>query len=132
MKDYYFSERENGVQPQNSEEIPLNFWRGFSYYIDDRTNDGSFAEKFPIDCRDWPIAVGTNSKSLMVALKAEFKNIKIPFQDNVKPSDLEVLDLIEFFYKYISKPISKEYHEYFKHYHLLNFDASEGNSQHKC
>ena len=116
MKDYYFSERENGIQPQNVEKIPLNFWRGFSYYIDNRINDGSFAEKFPINCGDYPIVVEANSKSLMIALKAEFKNIKIPFQDNIQPIDLEILDLIEFFHMYISKPVNKEYHEYLKHY----------------
>lgn len=124
--NYYFSEREGITQSQTEENISLNFWRGFSSYIDSRIYDGSFAQKFPVNCYDSPIVIGTDSKSLMLALKAEFKTYKIPFQDNHQPNGLEVIDLIEFFYKYISKPIFKEYHDFFKHYHILGFDSEEG------
>ncbi|MDP3297102.1 MAG: hypothetical protein Q8N09_05845 [Thermodesulfovibrionia bacterium] len=126
MTDNYFSERELGPPPRNKEKIDQGFWGGFRTLIQARINDGSLAERFPINCFDAPIPIGCDESAIKLAFEAEFPLIEWPFYSNDLPDSLLVLDAIEFFNRYISKPIRKEYHSFGKHHHFISFDKDEG------
>lgn len=129
MEDSYFSERELGLPPQNKEKIDQVFWGGFIALVKVRMNDGSLAERFPLNCPDAPILIGSDEASIKLAFHAEFPSIGWPLNSNNLPDTLSVLDMVEFFYRDISKPTRKAYHSFFKHNHLLLFDQDSGKQQ---
>ncbi|MCK4240748.1 MAG: hypothetical protein KAX30_03935 [Candidatus Atribacteria bacterium] len=129
MEDSYFSERELGLPHRNKEKIDQMCWGGFTALVQARINDGSLAERFPLNCFDTPIPIGSDEASIKLAFQAEFPSIEWPLNSSNLPDTLPVLDMVEFFYKYISKPTRKEYHSFGKHYHLLSFDQDAGKQQ---
>ena len=129
MEDSYFSERELGLPSRNKEKIDQLFWGGFTALVQVRINDGSLAERFPLNCPDEPIPIGSDEASIKLTFQAEFLSIEWPLNSSNLPDTLLVLDMVEFFYKYISKPTRKEYHSFGKHYHLLSFDQDAGKQQ---
>jgi len=129
MEDSYFSERELSLPPRNKEKIDQLFWGGFTALIQVRINDGSLAERFPLNCPDEPILIGSDEASIKLAFQAEFHSIEWPLNSSNLPDTLSVLDVVEFFYRDISKPIKKEYHSFYKHNHLLLFDQDAGQQQ---
>lgn len=126
MKDSYFSEREIGLPTQNKEKIGQVFWDGFRSLIQTRMNDGSLAEKFPLNCFDAPIPIGSDEANIKLAFQAEFPSAEWPLGSSTLPDTLSVLDMVEFFCRYISQPTRKEYHSFGKHYHLISFDRDAG------
>ena len=126
MEDSYFSERELGLSPRNKEKIDRVFWGGFTALVQMRMNDGSLAERFPLNCFDAPIPIGSDEAAIKLAFEAEFPSIEWPLNSSNLPDTLSVLDAVEFFYRYISKPTRKEYHSFGKHHHLLSFDQDAG------
>jgi len=129
MEDSYFSERELGLQPRNKERIDKLFWGGFMALVQVRINNGSLAERFPLNCPDVPIPIGSDEESIKLAFQAEFPSIGWPLNSSNLPDTLSVLDMVEFFYRDISKPTRKAYHSFFKHNHLLLFDQDSGKQQ---
>lgn len=129
MEDSYFSERELGLPSRNKEKIDQLFWGGFTALVQVRINDGSLAERFPLNCSDEPILIGSDEASIKLAFQAEFPSIKWPFNSSNLPDTLSVLDIVEFFYRDISKPTKKVYHPFFKHNHFLLFDQNAGKQQ---
>ena len=129
MQDNYFSERELGLPPRNIEKIDKIFWDGLVALIQSRINDGSFAERFPLNCFDAPIPIGSDESAIKSAFQSEFPSMQWPLHLNEMPDTLSVLDAVEFFYRYISKPIRKEYHAFFKHHHILSFDQDAGRQE---
>ncbi len=129
MEDSYFSERELGLPPRNKEKIHKLFWGGFTALVQVKINDGSLAERFPLNCPDEPIIIGSDDVSIKLAFQAEFPSIKWPLNLSNLPDTLSVLDMVEFFYRDISKPTKKDYHSFFKHNHLLLFDQDAGKQQ---
>lgn len=125
MTDSYFSERELGMPPQNKEKVDYRFWSGFRTYIEARINDGSLAERFPINCHESHIPIGCDESAIKSAFQSEVSPINWPFSDDI-PDSLLVLDAVEFFYRSISKPSRKEYHPFLKHNHLISFDKNAG------
>jgi len=129
MEDSYFSERELGLPHRNKEKIDQVFWGGFRALVQTCMNNGSLAERFPLNCFDTPTPIGSDEASIKLAFQAEFPSIEWPFNSSNLPDTLLVLDMVEFFYRGISKPIRKEYHSFGKHYHLLSFDQDAGKQQ---
>ena len=129
MEDSYFSERELGLPPRNKEKIDKLFWGGFMALVQVRINNGSLAERFPLNCPDGPILIGSDEESIQQAFRAEFPSIEWPLNSSILPDTLSVLDMVEFFYRDISKPTRKVYHPFFKHNHLLLFDQDAGKQQ---
>jgi hypothetical protein len=129
MKDSYFSERELGLTHRNKEKIDQVFWGGFTAIVQTCMNNGSLAERFPLNCLDAPIPIGSDEASIKLVFQAEFPVIKWPLNSSNLPDTLSVLDMVEFFYRDISKPTRKEYHPFYKHNHLLLFDQDSGKQQ---
>jgi hypothetical protein len=128
MDDIYFSEHEHGLPLQNKEEINNKFWNGLIGYIQIKINDGSFSDHFPKNCPDIDkiVPIGCDIKAIMQMIEAEFATIKWPLNSKNTPNTLDILDLIEFFFRYMSKPDLKEYHQFYQHNHYLSFNKLEG------
>lgn len=126
MKDNYFSERELGLPPRNIEKTDKIFWIGIVALISSRMSDASLAERFPLNCSDEPISIGSDESVIGSAFLSEFPSMQWPLHLNDMPDTLSVMDTIEFFYRYISKPIRKKYHSFFNHHHILSFDQAAG------
>ena len=126
MTDNYFSERELGLPPRNIEKIEKTFWDGLVALIQSRISDGSLAERFPLNCFDAPIPIGSDESAIKSVFQSEFLSMQWPLHLNNMPDTLSVLDAVEFFYRYISKPLRKEYHSFGKHNHFLSFDRDGG------
>lgn len=71
MEDSYFSEHELGLSPRNKEKIGQVFWGKFMAFVQARINDGSLAEKFPLNCFDAPIPIGFDKASIKRAFQVE-------------------------------------------------------------
>ncbi|MDH6026655.1 AbiJ-NTD4 domain-containing protein [Vibrio splendidus] len=133
----YFSDSERGALPRTKNEIPHNVWLGLTAYIQSLIDNGWFGEKFPELCPDGQGCYGTNERTFSSALQAEILGIEYPFVtekeedldswDSKKvpftPSYLDVLDLVQFCYANVSKPILGQYHSYYAHHHIASFDT---------
>lgn len=126
--DTYFSEREYGFSPQDEQEITQPFWGGFVALIINNLNNGSLAEVFPKNCddQDKPLPIGSNTELVYLALKAEIPSFEQPLNQYVLLDTLSALDIVEFFYRHVSKPTQREYHSFLKHDHLRSFDKDSG------
>jgi hypothetical protein len=56
----YFSEREQGERPRDSETITEGAWGGMQALIAGRVEDGSFGASYPETCPDGAAQVGTD------------------------------------------------------------------------
>ena len=127
----YFSEREEGEIPRENEEIDDNAWGGIQAHIQTRIDDGSFGAKYPTTCNDGGGTIGTNEGAFENAMRADIPNLqKQEYHPwNEKPRrTLDILDMIEFCWRCIGKPIRNGYHEHFKHHHL-DFDIEIGQDE---
>ena len=121
----YFSERDGTVQPQNKDEIPLNVWKALVFIIKSLIDDGSFGAAFSLECPDGLGPFGTDEEKMQIAIQAEIPDIPWPLDADNLPPTLVVLDLIEFCYRNVAKPILGDYHLHFAHHHL-DFVTDEG------
>ena len=140
----YFSERETGDAPREIEDISNNVWRGLLAAVRSRDADGSFGARFPDTCPDGTYVCGANMGMFDDALRAEIPKLVVSIEqsyprfrhsiiDALQMPDLqlpalEVLDLIEFCWKSIGKPVKTNYHSFFGHHHLA-FDEKAGRNE---
>ena len=137
-KMLYFSERENGEAPREKEEINERVWRGIQALITTGVQNGSFGAKYRLTCPDGTSVVDTDVETFKNAMAADIPGLpeysKYERQyswNNWTTDDLStpnILDIVQFCWRSIGKPIKKEYHEYFQHYHL-EFDEEEGRNE---
>lgn len=136
----YYSEREFGETPRESDEIAPNVWRGLLVVIRNRVADGSFGARYPSICDDGPLCYGTDVVMFEHAMRAEIPRFAsfvdhnytqygrtvldvLEVQDT-QPPTLEILDFIEFCWKCVGKPTRTDFHSFFQHHHLsLDEDA---------
>lgn len=128
----YFSEREQGERPRTHEVINEGAWGGIQTLVKSRVEDGSFGQSYPEICPDggsW--VVGTDELSMRKAVRAEIPAFVEP-PWSAWPQDLpgtfEILDLIEFSWRKLGKPIKGGYHSFFEHHHLT-FDVTAGREE---
>jgi len=125
MTTEYFSDREQGPRPRNIEEISENAWGGIVAIVESRIADGSFGYKFSMECQDGGAVFGTNTISFISAVEADIPVLSFPLRKENVPHTLVSLDLIQFCYRCVAKPIKREHHGFYKHYHL-DFNQEEG------
>ncbi len=123
--DLYFSEREGGIPPPEANEISAEFWAGFVALVLRLMADGSLAEKFPARmCTDAPWAITMcNPEAVGAAFRGENPSVGWPLRIDVIPTTVAALDLVEFFWRYVSEPLERIQHDYFLHEHLIRFIA---------
>ena len=132
----YFSEREGGTAPRDSEEISEIARDGIGALIMARVEDGSFGVTFRRNCFESPIAIGTDEESFRNALRAHnpspsdwpWASGADWLRSSETPSTLQILDTIEFCWEHIAKPISMGFHSFGRHDHL-KFDQDAGREE---
>ena len=117
MRTDYFSDRERGRRPRDSEEIDDRTWRGLKALIETELRKDAFAEEFPINCDDGNGVCGTDTRAFTSIMEAEIPDLNWPLPRDL-PDQLAALDLLEFCHKYISYVENKEWHDFFRHEHL--------------
>lgn len=124
----YFSEREEGEQPRDQEEICEAAWSGIRVHIRARVADGSFGANYPATCGDGHEPIGCDENAFRQALRAEIPALREDSRFDpleTSPRTLDILDLIEFCWRCVGKPIRKKYHDFYAHHHL-RFDVKSG------
>ena len=124
----YFSEREEGERPRDQEEIPDDAWGGIRALVRARIVDGSFGASYSETCPDGGGPTGTDENGFWLAMRGEIPALQ---QDMLHdwceemPRTLDILDMIEFCWRCIGKPVQGSYHSFFSHHHL-RFDVETG------
>jgi len=120
-----FSEREKGPRSRVNEEITRSTWAGIIQKIQSRIVDGSFGFRFPLQCPDGLGVYGCDEEQLSYAIIGENPGISWPLNAKELPDTMDILDLIEFCYPLIARPIDLDEHPYLKHTHV-KFASTEG------
>lgn len=138
----YFSDSERGRKAQIEAHMSPDVWAGIVAHIQSLISIGAFGEHFPDVCPDGAVPIGTDERSFSQALKAEVPDIEWPLkirkdqgdysseEKPYAPDTIVALDLVQFCYMHVSKPIQGGYHSFFKHHHL-SFDAETGRKEFK-
>jgi hypothetical protein len=130
----YFSEKESRSKPQIVDKVTVAAWGGIVALIQSLLATGAFGFQYPEMCPDGNEPIGTDEQSFLLALKAEVPDIEWPLQKFQHesfeekawaPETAVALDLIQFCYKAVAKPIRGGYHTFFRHHHL-SFDEGAG------
>lgn len=82
----------------------------------------------PDPCPDNAGTIGTDRNAFLCRIRADIPglgNTNLSRRDIFQPAILSILDLIEFCYRCVAKPIQGQEHLFFQHYHL-DFDREEG------
>ena len=126
----YFSEREEGERPRENEKISECAWDGIKSLVNARIVDGSFGNSYPEACNDGGAIVDTDKIAFGQAMRAEIPNLQKPAWELFveQPRTLDILDMIEFCWRCVGKPIRLGYHEFFRHSHL-KFDTEIGRDE---
>jgi hypothetical protein len=127
----YFSERELGEGPRNREDLAEPAWSGIKTEIAARINDGSFGAAYPDTCPDGGGAIGTDQLAFWNAMHARVPSLEERpwLHVIVEPPPIhDVMDMIEFCWRSVGKPVQGGYHSFFKHYHL-SFDIEAGRAE---
>jgi len=130
----YFSDKENKSKPQTVDSVTPAAWGGIVALIQSLIATGAFGNQYPEMCPDGNGPTGTDEQSFVLALKAEVPDAEWPLQTTEKeswetkpwaPETMVALDLIQFCYQAVAKPIQGGYHSFFRHHHL-SFDEEAG------
>ena len=137
----YFSDKEIGAKPRTVENITPAAWGGIVALIMEQISNGAFGNRHPETCPDGAGTIGTDKHIFSLAMKAEIPAIDWPLKTEQRksnglsrdtkpyvPDTLTVLDLIQFCYQSVAKPIPLSYHNYFGHSHL-RFDENAGKKE---
>src|ERR1700722_10587608 len=128
MSDLYFSDRERGRRPRTTEDINATVWTALRHLIRSRIEDGSFGYKFPEACSDGAGPIGCDVRKFDAIARAEIPELSeywLNADAEAPPDTLVILDLLEFCARNVAKPVKRNYHSFFGHYHL-NFERDEG------
>lgn len=135
----YFSDRERGPRPRTEQDIGQVAWVGIVTIVEALARQGAFGLSFPEQCPDGTAICGNNERSLKGAIEAELDGLTwpLPTEHKVKdeifsksepwhPDILIALDLLEFVWRTVAKPIiTGSYHDYQRHHHYT-FDEDSG------
>lgn len=153
----YFSDRESGELPRMNRELSPEVWRRIAWLVQERIENASFGQRFPEKCQDYPhdasVCSGVNIAQFEAAIKAEIPalaEMERSWRDSENgaaygflPTDrkrlwemskidqpplIVIMDIIEFCWSSIGKPVQLSPHSFFQHYHL-RFDQNVGQSE---
>ena len=136
----YFSDRELGPRARTEQTIGPVAWAGIAVVVESLASSGAFGASFPQECPDGHAICGNDTDMLKSAIEAEVEGLSWPLQrDEVDEDDfrrtrkpwahptLVALDLIEFVWRSVARPVPGKLHDYYRHHHL-SFDSAEGRS----
>ncbi|MFY9260727.1 MAG: hypothetical protein WAO71_09490 [Gallionella sp.] len=128
----YFSDQENGVPDCTEERIPEQVWNAIKAKIQKEVERGAFGNFCPKKCEDGGAVVGTDSAAFFDLMKGDVPSLALEYAclPTEMPENLTILDMVQFCYKHIAKPTQgRDYHEFFKHYHIERFDSRVGQEE---
>ncbi|MDE3269233.1 MAG: hypothetical protein OYH77_03000 [Pseudomonadota bacterium] len=131
VSDLSYSERERGERPRDRETIDMRVWKGIEAKIAALVRDGSFGVNYPSLCPDGGSdPVGTDESSFRDAMHAEIPELEEETDPlgggGYKPPPTHaIMDMIEFCWRNVGKPIVINRHNYYNHSHLI-FDVEAG------
>ena len=120
----YFSDSERGRKAQIEARMSPDVLAGIVAHIQSLISIGAFGEHFPDVCPDGAVPIGTDERSFSQALKAEVPDIEWPLkirkdqgdysseEKPYAPDTIVALDLVQFCYMHVSKPIQGGYHSF--------------------
>ena len=138
----YFSDKEIGPKARVENQLAPAVWAGIVAHIQSLIATGAFGEHFPEVCPDGAGPIGTDMRAFSQALQAEIADIEWPLkvrkeqggvfseEEPYAPDTIVALDLIQFCYMHVAKPIQGSYHSFFQHHHLT-FDTETGQQEFK-
>lgn len=136
MSDY-FSDRELGPKARTEQKISPVAWAGIVALVASLANNGSFGASVPKLCQDGQGICGNELPALKDAIEAELHGLSWPLKTDQAsegfmlpsepwaPPTLAALDLVEFVWRMVARPVSGWYHRSFHHNHLT-FDIEAG------
>lgn len=146
----YFSDKELGKKQPIIEEISIDVWNGIVAIFEEYKTNNYFSSSFPEKCYDNNSQiVGFCEELFNDRVKSEIPDISIPIERTQvenksmtnwgapEPDKDEIsefvdkystLDFLEFLCRNFKTPITKDYHDFFKHYHL-NFENDMAQKQ---
>jgi hypothetical protein len=127
----YFSERELGECQRNQEQLSGAAWAGIQTEIAARIANGSFGARYAETCPEGGGPIGTDELAFWTAMRARFSSLETrPWLRGVDeaPPIHAVMNMIEFCWRSVGKPIKRGYHSYLRHDHL-SFDEEEGQAE---
>ncbi|MBT9258283.1 MAG: hypothetical protein KM310_00800, partial [Clostridiales bacterium] len=122
----HFSDRIHGPRPRNEESISLQAWEGIWNEIKSCFDQGWFAQAYPEFCPDGKVPIAGDWKAFTTAIEAEIPDMNVWFRDEALPATEAILDLLEFCYRKVAKPVRKTFHPFYRHYDLTQFSEQEG------
>ncbi|MBI4494386.1 MAG: hypothetical protein HY690_16505 [Chloroflexi bacterium] len=125
MTSPYFSDRELGPRPRINGDVSPGAWGGIVAAVESRITDGSLGHHYPARCEDGLGCYGCDRDSFRLAVQSEIPDLTWPLDPDQLPQTLVVLDLVEFCYRAVGKPIPGSLHKFFGHTHL-SFHAQAG------
>jgi hypothetical protein len=125
----YFSDKERGSRSRTEDIVSPTAWGGIVALINTLVSKGAFGHEFPDLCPD-PGAgsVGTIEGQFSLAIQADIPGLSWPLSTSSAPDTLTVLDLVQFCYRFVAKPVGRSFHEHFKHYHL-SYNVEKGREE---
>ena len=136
-----FLKRLQDSKYRSGEIFSPDVWGGIVNLVNSLVTTGAFGVKYPEMCPSGPIPVGCDGEAVGLAVQAEIPGLKWPLALTYEihhgfhistypyaPETQQVLDLIEFCYREVAKPIKDSWHKEFDHYHL-SFDEAAGKQQ---
>ena len=146
----YFSDKELGKKQPIIEEISTDVWNGIVAIFEEYKTNNYLSSSFPEKCYDNKSQIVGFCEVLFTdRVKSEIPDISIPIQRKLventsittwgapEPDIDEItefvdkystLDFLEFLCRNFKTPIKKDYHDFFKHYHL-DFENDMGQKQ---
>ena len=129
----YFSERELGARPRNVERFDDDGWLAIRSLIQSRIGNGAFGFVYPLTCPDIPaVVVGCNEDAMRAAMSGEILDVPTrawwAYDEMEAPNTLQILDMVQFFWRAVGKPNQIIHHEFFGHWHL-EFDETHGKKE---
>lgn len=125
----YFSERETGEAPRTETEVTGVAWRGIGALIKTRLENGSFGARYPESCPEGSVPTGTDFRSFWDAMRSEIPGLPEemwPFLlQGEPPATVLMMDMVEFCWRAVGKPIQLGYHSFCKHHHF-DYDVEAG------
>lgn len=115
-----FTARPSVVQP-----LGKGFWYAFRVSLDEFAGKNYFTENFGDECSDGH-PVSWLDKRVKSLIEATYGQFDWPISKDDTPDERIILDLVEFFYVYISEPVKSWFHQYCGSNHPEKFDLGKG------
>lgn len=121
MSDKYFSKRNKPYE----KTLSSNFWIAWLSIMQDFGNRNYLCEHFPNYCSDgYPL--GYYNGAIQQKIFSELGEVEFDSFETKYLPQVQMFDLIEFFYRFISKPTESWFHHYCGANHPKSYDRSQG------